>query len=448
MSVFKHKSDVRIEGNLLLPNETGSRALIVNGSNEVDSSATTSAELAFLSGTTSSVQTQLNDIATDVADLVTLSGVAANATTLGTFTGTIIPDNSDVKEALQALETGIESLPDPIVYQGTYNATTNTPTLSNSDTGVSGYLYQVNVAGTQDFGAGNISFEVGDKVVNNGTIWEKWDMTDAVASVNGQTGVVVLDSDDISEGATNLYFTDERAQDAVGTILTDSSKIDFTYDDGTPSITATIVADSLVNADINSAAAIARTKLASGSNDHVVINNGSGVMSSEALLNVSRGGTGVSGASASNGQLLIGNGSGYALSTLTAGTNISITNGAGSITINATGTTGDISLTSFSAANNQAAAANVTGLAFANGVVRSFEALVSVTVDATSDLFEVFTLRGVQRGSDWDLNVTSNGDDSGHVFSITNAGQIQYQNLNYAGFVSSTMSFRAIITAV
>ncbi len=37
----------------------------------------------------------------------------------------------------------------------------------------------------------------------------------AVDSVNGQTGVVVLDSDDISEGATNLYFTDSRALGAI-----------------------------------------------------------------------------------------------------------------------------------------------------------------------------------------------------------------------------------------
>ena len=32
----------------------------------------------------------------------------------------------------------------------------------------------------------------------------------AVDSVNGETGVVVLDTDDISEGATNLYYTDAR----------------------------------------------------------------------------------------------------------------------------------------------------------------------------------------------------------------------------------------------
>jgi hypothetical protein len=37
----------------------------------------------------------------------------------------------------------------------------------------------------------------------------------AVDSVNGQTGVVVLDTDDIAEGTTNLYYTDTRARGAI-----------------------------------------------------------------------------------------------------------------------------------------------------------------------------------------------------------------------------------------
>jgi hypothetical protein len=41
-------------------------------------------------------------------DLVTLSGVALGSTNLGTFTGTVIPDNQNVKQALQALETFVE----------------------------------------------------------------------------------------------------------------------------------------------------------------------------------------------------------------------------------------------------------------------------------------------------------------------------------------------------
>jgi len=57
---------------------------------------------------------------------------------------------------------------------------------------------------------------------------------------------------------------------------------------------------------------------------------------------VVNGGTGL-GTIPTNGQLLIGNGTGYSLNTLTAGTGITVTNGAGTITLASSG------LTSFSA---------------------------------------------------------------------------------------------------
>lgn len=47
-------------------------------------------------------------------------------------------------------------------------------------------------------------------------------------------------TDTLPEGVTNLYFTNERAQDAVGGILTDSATIDFTYDDAGNTITAIV----------------------------------------------------------------------------------------------------------------------------------------------------------------------------------------------------------------
>lgn len=58
-------------------------------------------------------------------------------------------------------------------------------------------------------------------------------------------------------------------------------------------------------------------------------------------LAIGNGGTGVTG-TPTNGQLLIGNGSGYTLANLTAGSNISITNGAGSISIAATAAVGPL----------------------------------------------------------------------------------------------------------
>jgi len=51
---------------------------------------------------------------------------------------------------------------------------------------------------------------------------------------------------DLAEG-TRLYFTDERAQDAVGIALVDSATIDFTYDDAGNTITAVVKADSISN---------------------------------------------------------------------------------------------------------------------------------------------------------------------------------------------------------
>ncbi|MFS4459371.1 tail fiber domain-containing protein [Bdellovibrio sp. HCB2-146] len=58
-------------------------------------------------------------------------------------------------------------------------------------------------------------------------------------------------------------------------------------------------------------------------------------------VTVAKGGTGLT-TTPTNGQVLIGNGTGYALSTLTAGSGVTITNGSGSITINATGSGGTV----------------------------------------------------------------------------------------------------------
>ena len=81
-------------------------------------------------------------------------------------------------------------------YQGTWNASTNTPTLTSS-TGTKGYYYVVSVAGTTNLN-GITDWAVGDWAVFNGTVWQKIDNTDAVTSVNGYVGAVVLTQPDIA----------------------------------------------------------------------------------------------------------------------------------------------------------------------------------------------------------------------------------------------------------
>ena len=111
-------------------------------------------------------------------------------------------------------------------------------------------------------------------------------------------------------------------------------------------------------------------------------------------------------------------------------------------------TPGDLDSTAFSFANNQSVAANVTGFAFANATVRGFNALVTVEIDATADLFEQFNLQGIQKGSSWNMSIESVGDNSGVAFSITSAGQVQYTSGNVSGFSAGLIKFRAIVTSV
>lgn len=57
-------------------------------------------------------------------------------------------------------------------YQGTWAASSNTPTLANGS-GTAGYTYYASDSGSVNFGAGAISFTAGDAVVYDGSIWQK-----------------------------------------------------------------------------------------------------------------------------------------------------------------------------------------------------------------------------------------------------------------------------------
>jgi hypothetical protein len=78
-------------------------------------------------------------------------------------------------------------------YQGTYNAATNTPALPAATTNKGNY-WVVSAAGTQQ----GLTLAVGDWVLSDGTAYERLQAQNAVSSVNGQVGAVVLTSSDVN----------------------------------------------------------------------------------------------------------------------------------------------------------------------------------------------------------------------------------------------------------
>jgi hypothetical protein len=99
-------------------------------------------------------------------------------------------------DALAATVTGA------LVYQGTWNAATNTPTLVSS-VGTKGWYYKVSVSGTTTIDGLN-AWNAGDLIIFNGTTWDKIDgLASEVLSVAGRTGAVVLAAADISDASAN-----------------------------------------------------------------------------------------------------------------------------------------------------------------------------------------------------------------------------------------------------
>ena len=68
-------------------------------------------------------------------------------------------------------------------YQGTWAASSNTPSLANG-TGTAGDTYYASDSGSVNFGAGSISFLAGDAVVYDGSVWEK--VPDVVNLLDGK----------------------------------------------------------------------------------------------------------------------------------------------------------------------------------------------------------------------------------------------------------------------
>ena len=95
-----------------------------------------------------------------------------------------------VLDTLASLQSQISAITGGLTYKGTWNASTNTPTLTSS-TGTTNWYYVVSVSGSTNLN-GITDWVAGDWAIYNGSAWQKIDQTNLVTSVNGQTGAVSL----------------------------------------------------------------------------------------------------------------------------------------------------------------------------------------------------------------------------------------------------------------
>jgi hypothetical protein len=212
------------------------------------------------------------------------------------ITGGTVVSTDSILTALGKVQNQINGLIGGSIFQGTWDANTNTPALTSS-VGTNGHYYIVSVAGTTNLN-GITDWKVGDWAIFAGTTWQKVDNTDAVASVNGYTGTVSLVTGDVLEGAgslpsrpSQLYFTDARARAAIS-LTTSGTSGAATYDNGTGVLNIPNYLQDLSGyVTLNTAQTItaAKTFTTSGGSDTLIINHSSG---SGIGLSITKGGNG------------------------------------------------------------------------------------------------------------------------------------------------------------
>ena len=125
---------------------------------------------------------------------ITPAGIGAVATTaLGANSGVATLDSTGKIPASQ-LPTAVTGA---VVYQGVWNASTNTPALA-SGVGTKGNYYKVSVSGATAID-GLSQWNAGDVIIFDGSTWDKIDgLASEVISVAGRVGAVTLSASDIS----------------------------------------------------------------------------------------------------------------------------------------------------------------------------------------------------------------------------------------------------------
>lgn len=222
---------------------TAGRALVSDEDGLPAASAVTATELGRISGVTSAVQTQLDGKASashthaqsDVTGLAAaLAGKADSAhthayadltgkPTLGTAAALDSGSANGVASLGSDGKVPTSQLPAAVLgaasYQGTWNATTNSPTIPAASSGNKGHYYKVATAGTTTID-GISEWAVGDWIISNGSTWDKVDNTETVSSVAGRTGAVTLTKSDVGLSAVPNTDCTNASNLASGTVPT------------------------------------------------------------------------------------------------------------------------------------------------------------------------------------------------------------------------------------
>jgi hypothetical protein len=183
-----------------------------------------------------------------------------------------------VLDTLASLQAQISAISGGLSYRGTWNASTNTPTLTSSS-GTSNYYYVVSVSGSTNLN-GITDWVTGDWAIYNGTVWQKIDQTNLVTSVAGRTGAVTLSNTDIS---------------GLGTMSTQNAS-SVTITGGTATLTslttATVQAANSGGLSLKNSAGTTQLSMGGGGGDNLSLNVSTNINGTNAQIDISPTGTG------------------------------------------------------------------------------------------------------------------------------------------------------------
>ena len=148
----------------------------------------------------------------------------AAAYTLPTATPSVLGgvkvDNSTITITAGVIAVS-SALTSAVQFKGNWDASTNTPVLSNSlPAGVlAGWEYIVSVGATRDIGNGSTAWSVGDLVIYDGAKWVRIPSGNSVTAFNTRQGAITLNSTDVTTalGSTTANYILAAPNGSAGT---------------------------------------------------------------------------------------------------------------------------------------------------------------------------------------------------------------------------------------